>query len=431
MKLTITETADPNYLASVVVLKNIRPHSNADRLAIADVFGNQVIIGKDTPEGQPHVYFPVESTISAEYLSWANMFDDPALNADEKTKGYFSTKRRVKAVRLRGEPSNGIVIPVSKIAEFFDVSESDFNVGDTFDSVDGKLLVGKYVANVQGNGGTKEPKEKRTKELGIAKLLVPNQFRLHSKTTQLGMAVHTVRPSDIISISNKLHGTSAVFSNVLCNTVPTWREKIAKWLGAKIVEQEYRFVYSSRSVIKNRRDGEYTNDVWGQWAEELESIIPNGFTIYGEIVGFTKNGNAIQKGYPYGQPPLSNQLYVYRVTYTDTKGQVLEFDWQQVGDFCVQYGLERVPTYYHGLAKDLFDIDPEDLNWNDQFLAQLKETYLEKDCELCNNGSVREGICLRRENTPHKNAWKLKSFSFLQKESADRDKGETNIEEES
>lgn len=432
MKLTISEGADPNYLASVGTIKSIRPHSNADKLMLTTVFGNQVIISKQNYEGELMVYFPVESTISAKYLSWANMFDDVALNADDKApKGYFSKKRRVKPAKLRGEISNGIVISVAKIAEFFNLKESDFEEGIDFDTVDGERFVEKYVPQINKQGEPGEPGKKGSKELGITKLVLPNQFRFHSKTTQLGQAVHTILPTDIISVSSKLHGTSAVFANVLCRTVPTWKEKIAKVFGVRVVEEEFKLVYSSRSVVKNRRDGSYTNDVWGQWAEALEPTLPFGFTVYGEIVGYTINGRAIQKNYAYGCPVLSNNLYIYRVTYTDKVGSVLEFDWQQVKDFCEKYNLDQVPTYFHGKAADLFDIDPEDPNWNEKFLEEMKTTYLEKPCEICNTGIVREGVALRRENSSHKNAWKLKSFAFLQAESADRDNNVTNIEEES
>lgn len=430
-KLTISEGADPNYLGSVVSIKSIRPHSNADKLMLTTVFGNQVIISKSNYEGQLMVYFPVESTISAEYLTWANMYSDSSKNADEKIKGYFSDKRRVKPTRLRGEISNGIVLSVDDIAKFFNIDVSNFVEGTNFDTVDGKAFVAKYVPRITKQGEPGEPGSKGPKEPGISQLLLPNQFKFHSKTTQLGMAVHSLKPTDTISVSSKLHGTSAVFSNVLCKTpIKKWKRWIAEFIGIRYVEQEYTFVYSSRSVIKNRRDGEYTGDVWGQWAEALEPKLPAGITLYGEIVGYTHGGRAIQKGYAYGCEPLTNQFYIYRITYTDALGKVMEYDWQLIRDFCEEYNLEVVPTYYYGKAGDLFDVDPELENWNELFLEALKETYLEKPDELCNTGIVREGVCLRKENSGHKNAWKLKSFSFLQAEAADRDNDVTNMEEE-
>jgi hypothetical protein len=82
------------------------------------------------------------------------------------------------------------------------------------------------------------------------------------------------------------------------------------------------------------------------------------------------------------------------------------------------------------LAVDLFDI-PLDNNWNDNFLAKLKESYLDSVCTLCTTGVVNEGIVLRIESSEKKTAFKFKSPLFLVKESADRDNNEVDIEEES
>lgn len=430
MKITISENADPNYLASVVQVSEVRPHPNADSLNLITVFGNQVIVGKDTQPGDKVIYFPVECCIAARYLSWANMFENTALNADPTAKkGYFNDKRRVKAVRLRGEVSQGIILPASKVAEFFGCDVSAFREGESFDTVGEFLFVEKYIPRTQTQGEAREPRDKQKAE-GITKLLKPNQFRFHSKTTNLGNAVHTIKPSDFVSISTKMHGTSAVFGNLLCSRPLNWRDKLARFFGATVLTEEYKFVYSSRSVVKNRRDGTWTTDVWGLHAQELEPKIPQGFTLYGEIVGFAPGGKAIQKSYDYGMDIQTSEFYAYRLTFTDRNGDVIESDWQMLNDFCFSRGISVVPTYFYGKAADLFDLDPEDPAWNTKFLENLKETYLDKPCELCKNKVIREGICLRVENTVHKNAWKFKSPLFLVEESASRDKGEVSIEEE-
>lgn len=432
MKISISENADPNYVASVVKVGEIRNHPDpkVTKLKLITIYGNQVIVGPDTKEGDKVVYFPVESCIAAKYLAAEQMYRDKTLNSDpEGPTGYFEDNRRVKAIRLQKEVSQGIIIPIGKIANFFGLDESAFKIGLNFDTVGDFLLVGKYVSKrgVQGVPGVKSEKG----EVGITKLLKPNQFKFHSKTVNLGMAVHAVKPNDTISISSKAHGTSAVFGNLLCSRPLDWKGRIAKYFGVAVVEEEYKFVYSSRSVMKNRRDGTWTEDVWGLHGRELESLIPRGITLYGEIVGFTPTGGHIQSGYDYGCVNPESEFWVYRVTFTDDKGNVLEFDWQQVNDFCKARDIKVVPTYFHGKAKDLFDIDHEDTNWSDKFLELLRETFLDKKCELCKAQVIREGICLRVESSTDKKAWKFKSPLFLLKESADRDKGESNLEEES
>jgi len=48
------------YEAYVTTLKNVKKHSNADRLQVAECFGNQVIIDLSFKEGDIGVYFPVD-----------------------------------------------------------------------------------------------------------------------------------------------------------------------------------------------------------------------------------------------------------------------------------------------------------------------------------------------------------------------------------
>lgn len=44
------------YTAFITTLKNVRKHPNADRLTLADVFGNTVCISLDHSEGELGVY---------------------------------------------------------------------------------------------------------------------------------------------------------------------------------------------------------------------------------------------------------------------------------------------------------------------------------------------------------------------------------------
>ena len=48
----------------VVKVKDLRPHTNADRLQILRVFEEDVIVGLDTHVGDVGVYFPVDGQLS-------------------------------------------------------------------------------------------------------------------------------------------------------------------------------------------------------------------------------------------------------------------------------------------------------------------------------------------------------------------------------
>lgn len=55
------------YSAFVTRIKNLRKHSNADRLLCGECFGNTVIVGLDTQPDELGVYFPVDGKLGIEF----------------------------------------------------------------------------------------------------------------------------------------------------------------------------------------------------------------------------------------------------------------------------------------------------------------------------------------------------------------------------
>jgi len=429
MKLSKSENYDSNYAAAIVELKNIRKHSNADRLQVASIFGNDCILGLDAKIGDIFCYFPLECQISAKIASKANLFSDANCNSDGVTKGYLDKNSRIKALRLRQEKSCGFLMSIETFASVvgYDASQFDSEIGTEFDTLDGELICNKYIVKTKQTGEPGEKRDKVEDKHSIAKRLVPNQFRFHYSTPHLGRNSHLLTPDSIISITEKIHGQNGIYSKVLVNTIQTWKEKIAKKLGVKVKERDYEFIYSSRSVIKTRRDGSIGDDQFGQNAFKMVNKIPNGYTVYGEVCGFTPGGGGIQKAYDYKYEPFQSGFKVFRIVYTDTVGETLELGWLDIVRFCEKYSLETVPHHFYGRAGGLFDI-VEDEFWTENFLKALGEKYLDKECPLCNNKVINEGVVLTIEDKTNRPAFKYKSFLFLQKESKDRDAG---IEEES
>ena len=139
-----------NYLASIVNIAEFRDHPNANKLKQVSLFGNNVITGIDAEPGL-YCYFPLECAISQEFLSYSNSFIDTALNKDSNKKGYFSNSGRVKAIRMRGQKSEGYIVPVSALESFCKEvlgKTVEFNssyIGTDFDTIEGHQLCKKYV----------------------------------------------------------------------------------------------------------------------------------------------------------------------------------------------------------------------------------------------------------------------------------------------
>jgi tRNA-binding EMAP/Myf-like protein len=434
--LTKSQNHNINYLAAIVAVDSFRPHPNADKLKIATVFGNNLITGIDASEGL-YVYFPVESCLSEDFLAFTNSFRENEKNADKTKKGFFEYHGRVKPIKLRGVASEGYMIPLSVLQDFckgFLGKELKADAGQDFDTVFDHILCKKYVPR-----NVREPNVSGKKTKGNVKRyetkLVENQFRFHEDTSHLKREMFKVSPDDYVSITNKLHGCNFIVSHVRVKRKLSLLERLAKKIGIRVEETEYGMLYSSRAVIKNQflhdkkeHNHFYDADVWKIVAEKSFPLLRQGISIVGEIVGYTPNGGAIQKGYDYGCEPNNLDFYVFKVTYTSPSGDVYVFNHRETVAFCEKYGLKMPETFFYGKAKDLFPEIPVDDKWHDTFLQKMIDVYLEKKCHLCKNDVWAEGVILRKE-VPHEwDAFKLKSFNFLGYESALLDSGEVDLE---
>lgn len=461
MKLTTSKEANINYLAKIVKLEdhNFRPHPNADRLQLVHLCGNIISTTIDAKPGY-YVYFPVECVICPKFLKFHNLYRDANLNANPEETGFFEESGRVKCIKLRGIASEGFIIPyvdfyifaVQHSVNSADLlaiyEEAESLVNTSFDTVDDRKLVWKYVIKTVTPGVNLNGRTKNTNN--TASKIVDNQFRFHIDTPKLQDNIYKLDPSDIIQISIKQHGTSAIFCNLLTKRELSWKEKLAQKLHIPVVDSEYTVFCASRKVIKDRvlnpnvTQGYYDCDIWNLALDVVKDYIPKGMTIYAEIVGFMPTGSRIQGDWDYKciyDPNIYNykdmsaramydaklfDIIVYRITTTNVDGKVHEYSTQQVIEWCVTNGLHHVTELYYGYAKDLFDLDPTQ-HWNENFIDALREAYLEGDSVLCNNKVPEEGIVLRRE-VSNIDVYKLKSNRFLQKETKELDKGVIDIE---
>lgn len=424
--LSISKQSNPNYLAKIVKLTGLRKHENADKLQIACIDFQNVIVGLDEQEGDVCVFFPVESQINANFIKFINAFRENTHNADETKKGFFESNCRIKAIKLRGEKSMGFVVPIKRLEEFVG-QEITEEIGTEFDYVNDIKLVNKYEVFKPGMATRNGRVEKRISRL------VEGQFHFHVDTENLRKNADKIKPEDYISVSYKVHGTSSIFSRVLVKRKLNLLEKIVKHLGVIVKETEYDLLYSSRKVVKNEyetkdKKGFYSSDIWGAVKDEIADKIPEGYTIYGEIIGFTKDNKQIQAEYDYGCEAAQHKFQVYRITITNNAGQVINLSTSQIKEFCERVGLETVHYFYEGFAKDMFPEIKGSENWSVDFVRKLEEQYTDKDCFMCRNIVPEEGVVVRKDLTFSFEAYKLKSFRFLEFESKELDKGEVDME---
>ena len=450
MKITKSKGFRQEYCGTVVKIGEILPIEGRDRIVKTMVNGLSIVIGKDEFQtGDVAVYCANETQIHELFLHLNSMYDDKELNIDKEKKGYINKHGRVRIVKLGGVPSYGILLNPTTIATFLNESIDDVkaylekHVNEDFDEINGEIFCKVYVPPVKEGSRKLSKSERRDKKLARFKMLIEGSFRLHYDTGQLARCIHEFSPEDNVYISNKLHGTSICLGNVLTNVPTNWFKRMwRKLTGKNEYDQKYNLVYSSRTVIKNefinpkqKAGGYYSDDIWGYWAEKLSGLIPQDYCVYGEIVGYTPNGTAIQKGYDYGCLPtdeVKSKLMIYRVTDHDKELEIIDviafgqYLKDKLGDIIIEY-----PLLYHGTLADLHPEISTAEHWHENILEALKveKRFLMEELEpMCINKVPREGFVIRKANDPIKESWKLKCNKFFIREAAQIDAGEVDIE---
>ena len=101
------------YCAYVTKIRNLRKHTNADRLLCGECFGNTVIVDLGTEPDQLGVYFPVDGKLGVEFAQKNDLLRRKDENGNP-AGGYLDPeKRNIKALKLRGEKSDGLFLPIS------------------------------------------------------------------------------------------------------------------------------------------------------------------------------------------------------------------------------------------------------------------------------------------------------------------------------
>ena len=109
------------YNAYVTTIKNLRKHPNADRLQLGECFGNTVCVNLDYTEGQIGIYFPTDGQLSIEFAEANNLLRKKDENGNNVGAYMDPTKRNVAAIRLRGEKSDGLFLPLTCLESFGDI----------------------------------------------------------------------------------------------------------------------------------------------------------------------------------------------------------------------------------------------------------------------------------------------------------------------
>lgn len=239
------------HVGYVVQINELHPHSNADRLQIATIFGASVIIDLSVKIGDLGIYFPIDLQLSEEYCAQNNLVRKKDENGNN-IGGYLDPdKRNIRAMKLRGEQSEGLFMPLESLKY---TGETKFEVGNKIEIVNGHEICRKYIP--RGNTHTSDLRtgnRARKHSVPIAPL-----FAEHADTEQLVYHLDDIKEGDLIEITLKMHGTSGRTGYLpkFQGYKRTFWDKILRRPGTPIYDWGY--VTGTRRVVLNDfEDGGY------------------------------------------------------------------------------------------------------------------------------------------------------------------------------
>ena len=438
------------YNAYVTRIKNLRKHPNADRLQLGECFGNTVCVSLEYADNQLGIYFPCDGQLSVEFAEANNLLrkkDDAGNNCG----GYMDpNKRNVTAIRLRGEKSDGLFLPLTCLETFGDVST--LKEGDVINTFNGHEICCKYIPRrSHRQGHVSDGNRTRKKKVDVAPL-----FAEHADTEQLAYNLGTFKPGDEIEITLKMHGTSqrTGYLPVFKGYKRTFKDWLLRRDGKPIYDWGY--VSGTRRTVLDNYDGGYygSNEFREQHSKTFEGKLWKGETVYYEVVGFTHTGAPImaegnneklgkdfvkQYGkttvFSYGCDPEGesfkheyadcwdgvnvrefkpqSDIYVYRMTMTNEDGAVVEYTPDFMRYRCEQMGVKTVPVMWKGIIP-AHTGDAAAIR-----LGQDAGAWIKEKAEQYYDGPdpigkthVREGVVVRIVNRPKFCAYKHKNHNF-------------------
>ena len=400
-----------SYSGFVVKVKDIKPIEGADKLNTCRVFDSTVVVDKTVNENDLYIYFPTDGQLSKEYCEYNNLVRKKDENRNNIGGFLDPDKRNIKAIKLRGERSDGLVMPLESLDYISKHLKDTLVVGDQITILDGQEICKKYIPRTKvrttGNAPTKRQKRK------------VNEFPLfeeHRDTEQLDYNVDNFKAGELITLTLKMHGTSGRTA-----FLPSAGKNKIEHFIFKLFPR-YRYVTGTRRVVLQQfeTDGYYGDNAFrAKYHRLLEGKLKKGETIYYEIVGWVNdttpimaqgnnkkvNDKEFTKTYgetttfSYGCKQGENQIYVYRMTMTTPDGEVVEYPWSLVKRRCEEMGINHVmelDRFIYTTKEDLYERVNKWLDIPDP----IGKTH------------VAEGVVARLEDKPIFTAFKKKGFYF-------------------
>lgn len=391
---------------TVIKVNSISSIEGADRIQIVNLFGTQVIVGKDVEIGDILIYADSNMQMSHEFLSINNLFRNKELNLDKEKSGYFEDNGRVKCIKMKGVISDGFLFPPDYLEYAYD---KEFKIGEEFTELNGHKIACKYIPKI-----SRTPGSGRGDKTSLKKRECP-MFVEHFDTGQFFKEKDKIPAGTVCYIEEKIHGTSHRIGNMLLEKeVSKFKKYFYKLFD--YLPKEWIYLNGTRRVVHFPKKINHTyhdNTMREEVLEKVRGQLFKGEELYLELFGYEKSGGCIQKDFPYGCKQGEYRAILYRVTMNNEDGKVIDYNREAVYRRAEELGFEKPVLfekfYYDGT--NMSELEEHVIHYAQGQSAMAEDT-------------LKEGVCVWFiNNKGYWEALKYKSDNFRLKESSNKDKG--------
>lgn len=390
-----------------VIRVRVEEHPNADAIAIAKVGDYQSIVRKgQINDGDLAVYIPEQAVIPEWLLRQMGLWDD------KKEKGGLagSMGNRVKAIKLRGVLSQGLILPGEYIPEHFDGAD-ELETCVKLRRPDGENVAFAEMFAIEGCDVSEF--------LDIVKYESP--LPSHMAGRVLGMDLGATHKYDFdnlkktptlfdddeeVIVTEKIHGTL-----MMVGIVPS-KDANEKYHQQRVVVSSKG--QSAKGYILDHDD---EGNMYAQAAKKhglLDSMLEafgegadrQGLPIFiiGEVFGKTLSGKSVQEGFTYADKELDFAAFDICV---GNRGSERYLEWDHFEKYCSLLGVKTVPVLYRGPYSKQIVLDHTDGNTILSDRKQIREGVVVKSAIEGRHPhfgrkiakSISEAYLLRKGNT--------------------------------
>lgn len=320
----------------IVRVGKVEKHPNADKLEMTKVFDYPVIMQTGAfKEGDLAVYVPVDSVVPAtEAWRWIH---EGAVDVQH---------RRIKAKRLRGIYSEGLLIPATDeyLQRTSDIADHSrwINSLKPGDDVTSAAKIVKYEPPALKSGGGYQ---KGSTPPGLLQVTVPGMPK-YTDINNIRRYPNTFEDGEQVVIHEKIHGANARYGYMPTNRPPIawWEKALNKVFGWK-PRAETRFVVGSHNTFRwkpKSTDKFHGTNIWQKAADEnnLEAICTAnpGYVLFGEVYGDVQD-------LKYGKKPGEISFALFDI-WDSNAGKFL--DYEKLLYFADYNKIPTAPRLYEG-----------------------------------------------------------------------------------